>query len=426
LQSPPSDYECRRRTACRGDAGREPDPSIVITTTIGLSSPEVVADPYPYFAAAREVAPVQWHDGLGMWLTFTHAAANAVLRTRTLGRIWTPRWPDEPMPAFALIHVNSLLENEPPAHTRMRRLVAGAFARGHVERLRPWVAELAARLADNVADAGSDGSPVDLISTYAEPLPVEVIAELLGFPQADRHHLRPWSNAIVKMYEYDVSSEQKVAAEQASADFVDYLRAVVTERRSAPSDDLISSLIAETDSDGARLTEDELITTCTLLLNAGHEATVNVVGNGVTALLAHPDQLDAVRADDGLVDSCVEELIRYDSPLQLFERTAIEETVIEDVTVAQGEKIAALLGAANRDPAVFAEPDRFDVTRADNPHLGFGAGIHFCVGAPLARVELQTSLRTLLSRFPELALAETPQRRPEFVIRGVRSLPVTI
>ena len=397
-----------------------------VATSLELTSPEVVADPYPHFAAARQQAPVQWHEGLGMWLTFTHAAANTVLRTRTLGRVWTPRRPDEPMPAFALIHVNSLLENEPPAHTRMRRLVAGAFARGHVERLRPRVAELAERLADRVADAGSDGSAVDLIALYAEPLPVQVIAELLGVPEPDWHLLRPWSNAIVKMYEYGVSPAQRDAAERASAEFVDYLRGLVAERRLTPGPDLISSLIAETDGDGARLSEDELVTTCTLLLNAGHEATVNVVGNGMTALLTQPEQLAAVRADDGLVDTAVEELIRFDSPLQLFERTAISTTTIEDVVVEPGQKIAALLGAANRDPAVFPEPDRFDVTRADNPHLGFGAGIHFCVGAPLARVELQTSLRTLLRRFPRLALHETPQRRPEFVIRGVVSLPVTI
>ncbi|MCU1655952.1 MAG: cytochrome [Pseudonocardiales bacterium] len=397
-----------------------------VATSLELTSPEVVADPYPYFSAAREQGSVQWHDGLGMWLTFTHRAANAVLRARTLGRVWTPRWPDLPMPAFALIHVNSLLENEPPAHTRLRRLIAGAFARGHVERLRPRVAELAERLADRVADAGSDGSPVDLIATYAEPLPVQVIAELLGVPEADWHLLRPWSNAIVKMYEYEVSAAQRDAAEQASAEFVDYLRGLVADRRRSSGDDLISSLIAETDGDGARLSEDELITTCTLLLNAGHEATVNVVGNGVTALLAHPEQLAAVRADGALVPSAVEELIRYDSPLQLFERTALSETAIGAVVVEQGQKIAALLGAANRDPAVFPNADRFDVTRADNPHLGFGAGIHFCVGAPLARVELQTSLRTLLRRFPDLALHSVPQRRPEFVIRGVRSLPITI
>jgi cytochrome P450 len=361
-----------------------------------------------------------------MWLTFTHAAANTVLRTRTLGRLWHPRWPSAPMPLFELIHVNSLLENEPPTHTRLRRLVAGAFARGHVERLRPRVAELADRLADGVADAGADGSVVDLIAAYAEPLPVQVIAELLGVPEPDWHLLRPWSNAIVKLYEYAVTDEQRHAAETASKEFVEYLRDLVAERRRAPGDDLVSSLIAETDTEGGRLTEDELVTTCTLLLNAGHEATVNVVGNGMTALLTHPDELAALRADPDLVPTAVEELIRYDSPLQLFERTAVDDTVVADVVVPAGTKIAALLGAANRDPAVFADADRFDVRRADNPHLGFGAGIHFCVGAPLARVELQTSLATLLRRFPRLALAELPERRPEFVIRGVRSLPVTI
>jgi cytochrome P450 len=399
---------------------------VTVATDIDLTSPEVVADPYPHFAAARRLAPVQWHPGMGMWLTFTHAAANAVLRTRTLGRLWAPRWPSEPMPFFDLIHLNSLLENEPPTHTRLRRLVAAAFARGHVERLRPRIAELADGLASDVADAGSDGSPVDLMPLYAEPLPVQVIAELLGVPEVDWPLLRPWSNAIVKMYEYAVSPVQRAAAEQASLEFVEYLRALVAERRRAPGNDLVSSLIAETDSDGARLNEDELVTTCTLLLNAGHEATVNVVGNGLTALLTHPDELETVRVDPSLIPVAVEELIRYDSPLQLFERTAMADTVIGDVVVTEGTKIAALLGAANRDPAAFVEPDRFDIERADNPHLGFGAGIHFCVGAPLARVELQASLTTLLDRFPGLALAEQPQRRPEFVLRGVRSLSVTL
>ena len=395
-------------------------------SSINLTSPEVVADPYPHFAAARAVAPVQWHDGLGMWLTFTHRAASTVLRERSLGRVWTPRWPDRPMPAFELIHRNSLLENEPPVHTRLRRLVASAFARGHVERLRPRVRELASALADRVADAGADGSPVDLIAEFAEPLPVQVIAELLGVPEQDWHLLRPWSNAIVKMYEYEVSEAQRATAEAAAADFVAYLRSLLVQRRAHPADDLLSGLLAETDSDGARLTEDELVTTCTLLLNAGHEATVNVVGNGMWALLSHPDQLAAVRADPELVPTAVEEMIRYDSPLQLFERTAITDTAIGEVTVVAGQKIAALLGAANRDPTVFDEPDRFDVSRADNPHLGFGLGIHFCIGAPLARVELQTSLHTLLTRFPKLELHAVPQRRPEFVIRGVQSLPVTV
>jgi cytochrome P450 len=403
-----------------------PDRGVAVQTELRLTDPEVIADPYPYFAAARAKAPVQWHDGLQMWLAFSHHAANAVLRARSLGRIWTPRWPDVPMAAFELIHRNSLLENEPPVHTRLRRLVAGAFARGHVERLRPRVAELAERLADRVADASSDGSAVDLIPLYAEPLPVQVIGELLGVDESDWPLLRPWSNAIVKMYEYNVSDAQRTAAEQASAEFVDYLRAMVATRRAHLTDDLVSSLIAETDSDGGRLSEDELITTCTLLLNAGHEATVNVVGNGVLALGRHEAQWQRLLDDSSLVDTAVEELIRYDSPLQLFERTAITDTQIGDVTVASGEKVAALLGSANRDPVVFAEPDTFDIGRIDNPHLGFGAGIHFCVGAPLARVELQTSLRTLLRRFPALRPAAEPRPRSEFVIRGLKSLPVYV
>lgn len=393
---------------------------------LAVTAPDVVVDPYPYFAAQRARGDVLWHDELGMWLTFTHAAANAVLRSRTLGRIWVPRWPEVPMPAFELIHRNSLLENEPPVHTRLRRLVAGAFSRGHVERLRPRIAELAARLADQVADAGSEGSTVDLIALYAEPLPVQVIAELLGVPESDWPLLRPWSNAIVKMYEYDVSADQRESAERAAREFVDYLRGMVAARRNNLRDDLVSSLIVETDSDGARLTEDELITTCTLLLNAGHEATVNVVGNGIWALMRHREQWERLVSDESPVDTAVEELIRFDSPLQLFERTAVADTTIGEVTVSRGQKIAALLGAANRDPDAFERPDTLDVGRTDNQHLGFGAGIHFCVGAPLARVELQASLRTIAGRFPRLELAAEPVRRKEFVIRGVQSLPVEV
>ena len=403
----------------------------VPVSRLALGSAEVIGDPYPHFAAARRQAGVQWHEPTGMWLAFGHAEANAVLRSRGLGRIWTPRWPELAMPGFELIHRHSMLENEPPVHTRLRRLVAAAFARGHVERLRPRVAALAGELADGLARAGRGGQPVDLIAGFAEPLPVQVIAELLGVPEADRSLLRPWSNAIVKMYEYQVSDVQRAAAESAATEFVAYLRSLVARRRHRPSADLISSLIAETDADGGRLSEEELVTTCTLLLNAGHEASVNVVGNGMLALFRNPDQwqrlLAAEAAGSSLVDSGVEELIRFDSPLQLFERTAIADTRIGEVTVRAGEKIAALLGSANRDPAVFADPDRLDIGRSDNPHLGFGAGIHFCVGAPLARVELQTSLRTLLDRFAGLRpatedLAEL--RRAEFVIRGLSSLPV--
>ena len=384
------------------------------------AAPALVADPYPVFAAERARARAAWHDGLGMWVTYGHAEADAVLRDRRLGRLWTLRWPEESLPAYTLLHVHSMLENEPPVHTRLRRLVAAGFSRGQVERLRSRVMVVAHELASAMSGT------VDLLPAYAEPLPVAVIAALLGVPDSDRGLLRPWSNAIVKLYEYRVLPETRVAAEAAAAEYVAYVRSLIAYRRRHPGDDLLSSLIGIRDADGSRLSEDELVATAVLLQMAGHEASVNVVGNGVLALLRHPDQLARLRADPSLLESAVEELIRYDSPLQLFERTAKQDVPVAGVTVRAGQKIAALLGAANRDPAVFADPDRLDVGRAVNPHLGFGAGIHYCLGAPLARVELQVSLATLLARFGRLELAGEPVRRPEFVLRGLASLPVAV
>jgi cytochrome P450 len=336
---------------------------------IDLTDPGVVADPYPAFARARSLAPVQWHEGLRLWLAFTHAESNAVLRDRRLGRIWRDKEPAERFASFNLIHRNAILEMEPPDHTRLRRLVSAAFARGHVERLRPWVNDLAGRLVDQMVERSAGLEPVDLLTGMAEQLPVDVIAELLGVPEADRPLLRPWSNAIVKMYEYDRPPEREEAAERAADEFVTYLRGLAAERRKNLGDDLISHLVTVRDAEGDKLTEDELVTTCILLLNAGHEATVNVSGNGTLALLRNPDQLARLREHRELLPTAIEELMRYDSPLQLFERTATEDVEIGGVTVPAGQKIAALLGAANHDPAVFADPETLDVGRADNPHI---------------------------------------------------------
>jgi cytochrome P450 len=393
---------------------------------LDLTDPDIVADPYPAFAQARAVAPVQWHEGLRLWLAFTHAESNAVLRDRRLGRIWRDREPGERFESFNLIHRNAILEMEPPDHTRLRRLISAAFARGHVERLRPWVNELAGRLVDRMVEMSGGSEPVDLLAEMAEQLPVDVIAELLGVPEADRPLLRPWSNAIVKMYEYGRTAAVEEAAERAADQFVTYLRGLVAERRNNLGDDLVSHLVTVRDSEGDKLTEDELVTTCILLLNAGHEATVNVSGNGTLALLRHPDQLRRLREDRALLPTAIEELMRFDSPLQLFERTAIEDVEIGGVTVPRGQKIAALLGAANHDPAVFADPETLDVGRTDNPHISFGAGVHFCIGAPLARVELQASFGALLERTSSLELGGEPVRRPEFVIRGLSQLPVVL
>jgi len=386
--------------------------------------PQVVANPYPVFAARRAVEPVGWSDALGEWVTFGHAEADAVLRHRGLGRLWRLRWPDEPLPNYTLLHEHSLLENEPPTHTRLRRLVAAGFGRRQVERLRGRVTEIARGLAWDVRDAAAGGSTVDLMPLYAEPLPVAVIATLLGVPDEDRGLLRPWSNAIVKLYEPAPPVDRRRAAETAATEYVGYVRGLIDYRRRHPGEDLLSDLIATRDADGSRLSEDELVATAVLLQMAGHEASVNVVGNGTYALLSHPAERARLTAD--LVPGAVEELIRYDSPLQLFERTATEPVRIGSVTVEPGQKIAALLGAANRDPAVFADPDRLDLARWPNPHLGFGAGIHFCLGAPLARVELQASLATLLTDLPGLALAGEPTRHPTFTHRGFATLPVTV
>jgi cytochrome P450 len=360
------------------------------------------------------------HPKLGMVVAVSHAACSEVLRNRSLGRIWSDATPIEQFTSFNLLHRNSLLENEPPTHTRLRRLVSAAFGRGHTERLRPWVGELADRLvADLRARIAADGS-ADLLATVAAPLPVEVIAELLGVPETDRARLVPWSNAIVKMYEYGLPEPARAAAEQAATEFVAYLRDLAADP--APGS-LVSDLVAV--HDGEKLTQDELVATAVLLLMAGHEATVNVIGNGVLALMRHRAQWQRLVEDPSLLPTAVEELIRYDAPLQLFERTATAEVTIAGHTLQPGEKIAALLGAAARDPEVFTEPGTLDVGRNPNPHIGFGAGIHYCVGAPLARVEIIAALRSLITQLPGLTLTEEPERRPEFVIRGLRALSVT-
>ncbi|RKN08355.1 cytochrome P450 [Streptomyces radicis] len=386
--------------------------------------PAFLADPYPAFAALRERAPVHRHEGLGLPVAVSHAACSQVLRDRAAGRLWTDRAPAEAFPAFNLLHRNSLLETEPPRHTRLRRLISAAFARGHIRRLEPWVASVAGAMVDRLAAAIARDGSADLLTHLAAPLPVEVIAELLGVPEADRARLTPWSNAIVKMYEYGLPPEGEAAAERAAAEFVAHLRGLADARARDPRDDLISDLVAVRDG-GDRLTGDELVGTAVLLLMAGHEATVNVIGNGVNALLRHRDQWERLVADPALLPTAVEELIRYDAPLQLFERTATAPTTVGGVALAPGDRIAALLGAAARDPAVFDDPDALDIGRSPNPHLGFGAGIHYCVGAPLARVEIAAALHALTTRLPGLRPAGPPERRPEFVIRGLRTLPVT-
>lgn len=379
----------------------------VPTTSLDLTSAGVVADPYPYFARERALHPVAWHEASGRYLTFAHAAVGAVQRDRRLGRLWHDKEPLDHLEPFNLLHRNQMMENEPPEHTRLRRPVASAFARGHIERLRPRVRELAATLLASVDHGG-----FDVIADYAEPLPVLVIAELLGVPSSYAHDLRDWSQAIVRMYEVSPSLEVVDAAVAAATEFAGLVREIVAERRATPAEDLITDLV------GTELTEDEVVAAVVLLLNAGHEASVNVFGNGLTAMLRRGLRPGAD------VARTVEEMLRFDSALQLFERTATQDVEVAGVVVEEGQKIAALLGAANRDPAVFADPDEFDVDRDPNPHLAFGVGVHFCLGAPLARMELVESVTALFDTFPALGLVGEPESRGTFVLRGYRSVPV--
>ncbi|MDP9848213.1 cytochrome P450 [Streptosporangium lutulentum] len=393
-------------------------------------NPEFVAHPYDVYDELRRERPVSFFEPTGQWLIARHADVNALLRDRRLGRSYLhvathqefgrqddPEFQD---PFWRVVRAG-MLDVEPPVHTRLRRLVSKAFTPRMVEALRPKVARIAGELVDGFVERGGG----DLISEVAEPLPVTVIAEMLGVPEADRHLLRPWSADICKMYELNPSVEAQHTAVRASEEFSDYLIGLARSRRTNPGDDLISALalVAE---EGDKLTEEELVGTCVLLLNAGHEATVNVTGNGWWSLFRNPAELDRLRADHDLLPTAVEEMMRWDTPLQMFERWVLEDISVGGFDIPRGTEVALLFGSANRDPEVFADPDRLDVGRTDNPHISFGAGIHFCLGAPLARIELIESFGALLRRAPKLGLAAEPSWGPGYVIRGLESLQVQV
>ncbi|MGQ4435041.1 cytochrome P450 [Streptomyces sp. SAS_260] len=393
--------------------------------------PAFVSDPYPAYAGLRERGRVTYYEPTDQWLVPRHADVSALLRDRRLGRTYQHRFTHEdfgrtaPPPeheSFHTLNDHGMLDLEPPDHTRIRRLVSKAFTPRTVEQLKPYVSRLAGELVDGLVAKGGG----DLLTDVAEPLPVAVIAEMLGIPESDRAPLRPWSADICGMYELSPSEETAAKAVRASDEFSAYLRELIAARRKSPGDDLISGMIAAHDEDDVRLTEQELISTAVLLLNAGHEATVNSTVNGWWALFRNPDQLSALRADHSLIPSAVEELMRYDTPLQLFERWVLDEIEIDGTTIPRGAEIAMLFGSANHDPAVFTAPDRLDLTRTDNPHISFSAGIHYCIGAPLARIELAASMGALLEKAPTLRLAAEPERKPNFVIRGLEGLSVEV
>jgi cytochrome P450 len=391
-----------------------------------------LADPYPTLAALREEAPIFYEESLGRWFVTRHADVRACLRDRRLGRNFRhvgteAEFGAEPLDprrqAFWDTERWSLLWLEPPEHTRIRKLVAAAFTPRSVESLRGPADELARELLEPWLDSGR----MELLRDYAQPYSIAVICRMLGVPTDRGRDLLDWSHAMVKMYEFDTSEEQAAGATQAAAEFRDYVLELIEERRREPREDMVSALV-EARVDGSQLSDPEIVSTIIVLLNAGHEATVNTLGNGMRALGRHAEEWQRLVEGEVPSAAAIEELIRWDPPLQLFERWVLEDGVeIGGQAVPRGEKLSLLFGSANRDPRVFADPDRLDVGRENAAeHIGFGGGIHVCIGAPLARIELEASLRALVEQAPGLELVDEPRRNPAFVIWGLEGLEVSL
>jgi cytochrome P450 len=392
------------------------------------SDPEFLADPYPVLNRLRERTPLFYDAGRERWFVTRHEDVRSCLRDKRLGRNFRhvlapeeigvppldPRWQ-----AFWDSERWSLLWLEPPDHTRLRKLVAAAFTPRSVEALREPARALARQLLEPLAET----SEMELLYDYAQPYSIAVICRMLGVP-LDRHRdLLDWSHRMVKMYEFEVPLEAAHAANEAAAEFQEYVRELIGERRANPRDDMVTALV-QARVDGGRLSDDEIVSTVIVLLNAGHEASVNTLGNGMLAFARHPDQWR--RVVDGSVPAAAagEEMIRFDPPLQLFERWVLtDDFAVDGVPIPRGAKIALLFGSANRDPRVFDRPDEFDIGR-DNAlqHIGFGGGIHVCIGAPLARIELEASLEALRTFWPDFQLAEEPRRTGAFVIWGLEAM----
>lgn len=381
------------------------------------ADPAFVQDPYPFYARARAAGDLVWWEEYGMPAATTDRAVNALLRDRRFGReppagAARPAIPERLAPFYA-VEAHSMLEAEPPRHTRLRGLVLRAFTSARVRALTPRIDALVAELIAAFPDG-----PFDLLDAFARPLPVTVIARLIGVPDARAPDLLAWSNAMVKMYQPGRTRTDEDAAVSATQAFTAFLADVIAARRRAPGDDLLSRLIA-VEAEGDRLSAEELVSTIILLLNAGHEATVHTLGNGVKALIE-------TGAQDALADPerAVEEVLRFDPPLHVFTRIAREEAEVFGHRFAPGDEVACLLASANRDPAAHAAPDRFDPARAPRPNASFGAGIHFCLGAPLARLELARALPALFSARPGLRLAAPPAYADIYHFHGLERLVV--
>lgn len=396
-----------------------------------VDSPEFIADPYPALNALREAAPIVWNERSGQWFVTRFAEVSGILRDRRLGRNYTHLYTHaefgrpEPDTRWADFHQHerwSLLALEPPDHTRLRRLVSKVFTPSAVAALRPMIEATSHELLDRCAELGQ----FDLLADYAQPYSVAVITSMLGVPRADTQQLLDWSHDIVKMYELSTTDEQRASANRSAGEYIAYTRELIADKRRHPDDKLVAALVAVED-EGDTLTEDEIVSTAMVLLEAGHEATVNTLGNGMRALMHHPDQWARLVSGEVGARTAVEELLRWDPSSQLFARWVLQPGIeICGQPLGVGEEVAMLFGSAQHDPRRFDHPGTFDVGRGDAAHIGFGGGMHFCIGAPLARLELEVSLAEIVGRLPHLALAAEPVYQPTFVLRGLESLDLTI
>jgi len=386
--------------------------------------PEFHADPYPFYRRLREQDPVH-QSPLGIWVLTRYDDTVMVLRDPRFGRegmaeLMEARLGVPARPA----NTRDMLFRDPPDHTRLRALVSRAFTPRVVEAMRPHIQEI----VDGLLDAVESARGMDVIEDLAYPLPVTVICEMLGVPVADQDIFKQWSADIARSLDAAIlpAGSEVMTRGQESGDAIrEYFRSLIAVRRKSPQPDLLSALIAA-EEQGDKLSEPELVATCVLLLIAGHETTVNLIGNGILALLRHPDQLQALADNPALIQTGVEELLRFDGPVQRTGRMTMADVEIGGRQIPKNSIVAAVIGAANRDPAHFPDPDRLDVTRRENRHIAFGFGIHFCLGAPLARIEGQVAIGTLLRRWPTLKLvSDTPEWRESSVLRGLKTLPVT-
>ena len=396
-------------------------------STVDLAAPEHRADPHPVYRAMRAQSPVLPSTlEERTYLLTGFAECEAILRD--------PRWSSNPShreapqgdldvrTAMSLSDANILLFIDPPDHTRIRKLMSKAFTPRSVERLRPKVQAIADELLDGVAARGS----VEIVNEIGYTVPVTVICEMLGVPVADRDRFGPWSSDASRLLDGVLDEETTNQGLMGAMQIIGYLGDLIADRRAEPRDDLLSALVHAED-DGVGLSEEELRLNTLLLFVAGHETTMNLIGNGMYGLLRHRDQFDRLRADPSLIGTAVEELLRYDGPVHISSRTAVTDVEVNGHEFLAGDQALTILAAANRDPARFADPDRLDVGRDDGPHLTFSYGIHYCLGAALARLEGQVVISSLVQRFPEMAIVTEPVTyRDHFVLRGLKELEVSV